>query len=321
MARNSNLLDSLQNATAGNADRPKKPRSSLPAGAVGALAAGLQEMTASSIQEIDPGRIDLNGPLDRIETVTVGDDELRANIERYGQLVPVLVRPSPNDRNRFQIVYGRRRLQACAELGIAVKANVRNLDDQECVIAQGQENSARKDLSFYERCRFAKAIEAAGYDRTTIQAALNVGKSHVSEYLKIANGIPERAGNLIGAAVGIGRDRWQALLKLFADQRLTEGRAVSILEGFARKRPDATSDERFLALYAEATRRGPKDRLGAALPARELKHGAAIKDSARATTITIRRSDSGFDRWVSDNAERLIDELHDRFKAEGGAET
>ena len=321
MARNSNLLDSLQSAAAGNLDRPKKPRSSLPAGAVGALAAGLQEMTASSNQEIDPARIDVAGPTDRIEAVTVDDDELRANIERYGQLVPVLVRPSPTDRSRYQIVYGRRRLKACADLGIAVKANVRVLDDHECVIAQGQENSARKDLSFYERCRFAKAIEDAGYDRTTIQAALNVGKSHVSEYLKVANGIPDRVGDLIGAAGGIGRDRWQAMLKLFAEARLTEDRAATFLDGLATRHPEAVSDERFLALYREATRRGAQNRHGTdPAGSRELRHGAAIKDSARATTITIRRSDSGFDRWISENAARLIDELHDRFTQESGGE-
>ena len=48
----------------------------------------------------------------------------------------------------YQVAYGHRRVRATAILGIKVRAIVRDLTDAELVIAQGQENNARQDLSF-----------------------------------------------------------------------------------------------------------------------------------------------------------------------------
>lgn len=322
MARKSNLLESLDSITAGNSESSaNRKRSSLPAGAVGALAAGLQNLTANGMQEIDTSKIDSNGPADRLEIATVDDASLKSNIEKYGQLVPVLVRPHPDQRGRYQIIYGRRRLKACEELGIPVKANVRDLNDNDCVIAQGQENSARKDLSYYERCRFALAIEDSGYDRTTIQAALNVGKSHVSEYLKIAKNIPSGVGDLIGPAAGIGRDRWENLRKMFENNILDDVRAKSLLQKVIGEHPKLSSDERFLLLLKEGPKQGVlhKNESGTSAQ-RDLEHGATIKSSATSVTIKFRKSEAGFDRWIDRNAHTLITELHDRFRKETGEE-
>ena len=56
--------------------------------------------------------------------------------------------PSSCDRNpqqegRYQIAYGHRRLRAAIELGRPVRAIVKPLTDEQLVVAQGQENSAR----------------------------------------------------------------------------------------------------------------------------------------------------------------------------------
>ena len=66
---------------------------------------------------------------------------------------------------------------------------VRQLSDRELVVAQGQENSARADLSFIERARFALHLEVAGYDRETIISALSVDKTTVSRLISVASQI------------------------------------------------------------------------------------------------------------------------------------
>ena len=61
---------------------------------------------------------------------TDGEDfaGLKRSIGEFGQQVPILVRPSKT-KGRFEIIYGRRRLRACAELGLPVRANVQTIDD------------------------------------------------------------------------------------------------------------------------------------------------------------------------------------------------
>lgn len=46
------------------------------------------------------------------------------------------------------------------------------MDDKDHVIAQGQENAARADLSFIERTLFAERILKAGHSPETVKLAL-----------------------------------------------------------------------------------------------------------------------------------------------------
>lgn len=317
MARDSNLLASIQAAQQAvpQSDAPR-PKSHLPKGAVGALAAGLRDMQEAGIQEIDTALVDHWGPVDRMpEDTTVDDDELRENIKTYGQLVPVLMRPHPDAAGRYQIVYGRRRLKACEALAIKVKANVRELTDHECVIAQGQENTARKDLTFHERVCFALEIEDAGYDRTTIMAALNVQKGRVSEYLKIAREVPSRVRTTIGPAPGIGRDRWEALMSAFIAKKLNEAVALEILDE-VKAMPSA---DRFTHLLTNINKRGARPSATTARTTEPLA-GVKISTSANKVSLTLSKRENAFGDWFESKAEDLIKELHARFKQETGIE-
>jgi ParB family chromosome partitioning protein len=148
---------------------------------------------------------------DRLEEDGVADEALVTSIREHGQQVPVLVRPHPTEPAHYQIVYGRRRVAALRALGLPVKALIRDLDDKALVIAQGQENAARQDLSFIEKVNFARQMQEAGYDRKTICAALHIDKTVISRMLKIADGVPVRLIEAIGPAPSIGRNRWVAL--------------------------------------------------------------------------------------------------------------
>ncbi len=86
--------------------------------------------------------------MDRIDP-SDGLDELVSSIREHGQKVPVLVRRTQD--GALEIVYGRRRLLACRQLGQKVRATVMEMTDEEALIAQGVENNARQDPSFIER--------------------------------------------------------------------------------------------------------------------------------------------------------------------------
>ena len=95
------------------------------------------------------------------------------------------------------------------ELGRPVKAVVRDLSDDDLVIAQGQENNARRDLSFIEKATFAMTLEERGFNREkTIVPALSVDKTELSRLISIARTVPPSIIAAIGPAPKAGRGRW-----------------------------------------------------------------------------------------------------------------
>lgn len=231
-----------QPATPASADvAPVPPRANR--GAIGAVSRSIAEIKARSVIEIDPLLIDEGGMQDRLETDDDADAGLRNSIAEYGQQVPVLVRPHPEREGRFQIVYGRRRVLAMRDLGQTVKALVRDLDDRELILAQGQENTARRDLSFIEKANFAKQLQDSGYDRKVICDALSVDKTLLSRMLSVAERIPREIITGIGTAPSVGRDRWLGLAGLMDDTETDAGTLLSIINLSGAQK----SDDRFQA--------------------------------------------------------------------------
>jgi ParB family transcriptional regulator, chromosome partitioning protein len=165
--------------------------------------------------ELDPATIDPSPFADRFaDQDSVALEALKASISQHGQEIPILVRIHPTTPGRYQIAYGHRRVRAAADLGLRVKAFVRDLDDDRLVVAQGIENSAREDLSFIERATFALKLEAGGFQRQLIQSALSVDRAEVSKLIAVAQAVPSWMVPSIGRAPAIGRGRWLELADL-----------------------------------------------------------------------------------------------------------
>ncbi|MFM2345779.1 MAG: hypothetical protein RL654_532 [Pseudomonadota bacterium] len=116
--------------------------------------------------------------------------KLRSEIQDAGGNVqPIKVRPVNRDEGdgceRYEVVFGHRRLQACRELGLPVLAVVDNLDDQTLFVEMERENRSRKDLSAWEQGRMyrraldeglfpsnRKLAEAIGVDLSALGKAL-----------------------------------------------------------------------------------------------------------------------------------------------------
>ena len=315
MARKGILTTNL-NSSGGSA-KAEKPRM-MPRGAVGALQSSLSKLQENAVQEIDYALIDDAGLKDRLGTDGEAHLQLVDSLRTYGQQVPILLRPHAKEPGRFEIVYGRRRLMALKELGQPVKAMVRQLDDHALVLAQGQENTARQDLSFIEKASFAAQLKEAGYDRETIAAALSIDQPMVTRMLKVGTAFPLPFLRQIGSAPKIGRDRWMTLADTLKD-KAAASRASTYMN-----RPDfltLDSDQRFEAVLKHAQKKPSASKPAPAKP-RTLRDaaGKALADvrlTNRGVTLNIpSRTADGFDAWFETNAEALLTELHDRWKNE-----
>lgn len=167
-----------------------------------------------TIIEVNPDLIDISFIKDRLS----GDDDefqkLKRSIEQSIQESPVLLRPHPDDADRYMIVFGHRRVRVARELNRPVRAVIKELSNLEHVISQGQENTARSDLSFIEKALFAKRLMDDGYNKDIVQSALTVDATLLSRMLSISQKVDETIIEAIGPAKSIGRDRWEAFKKL-----------------------------------------------------------------------------------------------------------
>ena len=243
MARK-NLLQGLMNPDSNNGpstlatpahNRPLK-------GAIGAVSQSIEALKARSLLDIEPALIDAGGLVDRLDGDDTEDAALMASIQAYGQQVPVMVRPHPTEPGRYQIVYGRRRVLAMRTLGKPVKALVRALDDSALVMAQGQENSARKNLSFIEKANFAAQMREAEYDRKAMCDALSIDKTVISRMLLVVDRLGDTLIQAIGSAPAVGRDRWAQLADQLEHPNAT---AQTLIDALAKLPAGTSSNQRF----------------------------------------------------------------------------
>ncbi len=202
---------------------------------------------------IDPGLIRMSTVMDRIDPAD-GLEDLVASLREHGQKVPILVRKLQG--GTYEIVYGRRRLLACRELGQKVRATVMEMSDEEAIIAQGVENNARQDPSFIERALFVAGIirelgktdETRKNAQTVAYRALQIDESLVSRMNRIATGIPLELVRSIGAAHGVGRRVWERLYKLCETD---PARATAIIPDIPRNIPGPERLEAAIGLMTQ----------------------------------------------------------------------
>ncbi|MCO6187626.1 plasmid partitioning protein RepB [Rhizobium sp. L1K21] len=264
------------------------------------------------VVELDPSLISPSAIPDRFEGAydEAAIAELKESMAERGQIVPGLVRPLQGEPGRYQIVYGRRRLAAVKLLGQKFKTVIRDLSDEEAVIFQGEENTARNDLSFIEKCSFAYSQEQAGFSRATISASLSTGKSHISEMIRVASVLPEKLRRGIGPAPEIGRRRWLELVERWNKFPAAHPHSLEMVEALG---PNISSEERFAAVLSSLFEKNVllKPKGEEALPI--LSKGMKLAD--------VRYSKSGaklnFSKSVPDDFVRYlveqIEEIHDAY--------
>ncbi|QTG17463.1 plasmid partitioning protein RepB (plasmid) [Agrobacterium tumefaciens] len=273
-----------------------------------ALAAG------DKVVELSPAQIEASFIQDRIPTEKdAALDELVASMRESGQQVPILVRPHPTKDNHYQAAYGHRRLRAAIVLERPVKAIVRQLSDEELIVAQGQENGPRVDLSFIERALFAKRLEQYGFDRDRISQALSVDKPETSRLLQVSDVIPTEVILAIGPASKIGRPRWLAFAELLKDRAASKRVADAIADD---QFTASDTNDRFTRLWNQA--QGPKAPKKDAAGKIRTRKGivlASIERTNKGAKVTI--TSEAFAQFL----DAQMGDLVERFERENASET
>jgi ParB family chromosome partitioning protein len=285
----------------------------LSAEAENARALRAQLAQGASVIELEPELIEPSFISDRLSRDE--DDAFMALVESirtHGQQVPVLVRPCPEKPGRYQVAYGHRRIRAAKVLGQKVRALIRDLSDAELVIAQGKENSERKDLSFIERALFARHLEERGFDRSTIIAALSADKAEVARFLSVAHSVPLQLVFTIGPAPKAGRPRWLALAQLLRakpSQEIVE----QYLNDPVLKQMD--SDSRFIRLFTALSSRHRLGRNPSVWKDSAGRPIVSIEPGARKTRLTIdEKLAPAFGAFITSK----LDDLYRAFGEQGG---
>jgi len=266
-----------------------------------------------TIIEIDPSDIDSSFVKDRLDDFSGEDfDVLVQSIRENGQILPVLVRPSPEKSGRYQLAFGHRRVAALRQLGGKVKAFVRELSDDELVIAQGNENLERKDLSFIERALFAFRLEELGMSRAVIMSTFGTSsKGVLSEMIALARRLPIELIEAIGSAPGVGRPRWDALAQQLATASDAAWKQAISSAHFEK----LTSLDRFEAISVALLDRSPPD----PKPASELARwspndklvSVTVKATAKKATVIYGAKDGpSFATYIANR----LDDLYEAFR-------
>ncbi|MHC2258272.1 plasmid partitioning protein RepB [Sinorhizobium meliloti] len=261
-----------------------------------------------AVVSLDTADIDPSFIPDRMPGATEAHDRLVSSIRDQGQQVPILVRPHPESPGRYQVAFGHRRLRAINELGARVNAVVRDLTDEQLVVAQGQENNEREDLTYIEKARFADRLQQR-FSRDVIMAAMSLYKSDLSNMLSVVARIPDVLIESIGPAPTVGRRSWIELAELLSNTKSLDRAMAFIGSSEVQILP---SEERFKSLLAhlkpqqkKSTARVWSTRSGARLA--KIRH-----NDAKVEIVIDRKEAPEFASFVLDKLQSLFEEYRSK---------
>jgi len=120
-------------------------------------------------------------------------EDIAISLSKYGQLHPICVREISAGDQKYEVVYGSRRLAAAAKLGWhEIDAKVIQVSDIDSLIIALAENEHRKDFTDYERALLLEKLHRMT-KRTYSEVAQLVGKSpaFVSQHVAMLHLFPE----------------------------------------------------------------------------------------------------------------------------------
>ena len=195
-------------------------------------------------------------------------EELTNSIRERGIIQPIIVRPSPDEEDKFEIIAGERRWQAAQFAGLhdvpVVVINVDNLKSLEFAIV---ENVQRKDLNPIEEAEgYKRLIDEFSYDQDKVSKFIGKSRAHISNCLRLLS-LPKEIIELIieeklsqgHAKILVGLENAIFLAKKIISKKLSVRQAeslVRILKSNSNS-PSKKKDPNILSLEEELT-----DRIG-----------------------------------------------------------
>ncbi len=138
-------------------------------------------------------------------------DNLAESMSTHGQLSDVLVRAHPQDKEKFQLIYGHRRVAAARLLGWQeIRAKIVSATEEEMLIMALIENIERRDFTAYEKARIFQRLNKE-FKRSYEDIARLIGrsKSYIAQHI--------------------------ALLELFTEEQLKDPEVIHILQSLTER--------------------------------------------------------------------------------------
>jgi ParB/RepB/Spo0J family partition protein len=201
-----------------------------------------------AIELIDPSPTNTRQSMDEKRLAELAD-----SIRQHGVLQPICVRPHPREADKFEVVFGHRRLEASILAGLrTIPAMVRQLDDRAALEAQVLENLAREDLPALEEAEGLRRLhEDHGYAVEDLAHRIGASKAYVYSRLQLC-ALPPRGrealarGELsLSAAVLVARIP-NAKLREEAVKELTQRRFADSSEPVSASDARDLIEERFV---------------------------------------------------------------------------
>lgn len=151
------------------------------------VAAGAAVPEKDRVQELTVADIRANRYQPRTDFDEAALEDLKASVEAYGVLQPVLVRRLPDAEGGYELIAGERRLRAAKLAGLAkVPAIVREYSDAETSEIALIENLQREDLNPMEEARaYQSLIGSFGLTQDEISKKVGRSRSHIANFLRL----------------------------------------------------------------------------------------------------------------------------------------
>ncbi|PHK95275.1 chromosome partitioning protein ParB [Pseudoroseomonas rhizosphaerae] len=240
-------------------------------------------------------------PRDRLPGAFEGPEflALLEDIRQNGQNDAITVRRRQD--GLYEIAAGRRRLEACRRLGIAVLARIRALNDPAMLRVQFSENERREDISALERARwFAEVRSRLEGPARDIAAQFGLDPSTFSLYLRLSR-FPSEIIERLAEPRRLAVLRARRVMEAIEANPDTLSRILEALDAYRRQpQPGFDPDEQIAVLMRAAE--GRAARQVAAQPTQpERRH--IVHEGRRIGTLT---RNGG--QWVFRFATSLPDE-------------
>lgn len=148
--------------------------------------------------------------------------ELADSIRENGLLQPLVVRPAPGSRDRFELVAGERRFRALVRLGWdEVQVLVREVDDETLLVLALVENLQREALNPLEEAEGYQTLqEKFGMTQQEVARAVGKNRSTVANFIRLLQLPPSIRRMLQEGRLSMGHAR--ALLSVSDPGRAAE---------------------------------------------------------------------------------------------------
>ncbi len=124
--------------------------------------------------------------------------ELAQSIGEHGIVQPVVVRPSPNVENHYEIIAGERRWRAAQKAGLTeIPVLIRQVDDKAALELAIIENVQRADLNAMEEAQgYQQLMDEHGYTQADLGQVIGKSRSHVANTLRLLK-LPASVGEMV----------------------------------------------------------------------------------------------------------------------------